>query len=124
MCGRRTEGKAEKRERQEGRRKLAQSCLPRTASSVPGILHARILEWVAIPFSRGSSPPRDQVGSLLAEPAGKPMEIHPENPPQRERALEAERGMWQDEESAEGVKSDKSSRRLDLAKDKAFDYWD
>ena len=27
---------------------------------VPGILQARILEWVAIPFSRGSSQPRDQ----------------------------------------------------------------
>ena len=26
--------------------------------SVHGILHARILEWVAIPFSRGSSPLR------------------------------------------------------------------
>ena len=29
-------------------------------SSVPGILQARILEWVAIPFSRGSSQPKDQ----------------------------------------------------------------
>ena len=29
-------------------------------SSVRGILQARILEWVAIPFSRGSSWPRDQ----------------------------------------------------------------
>ena len=29
------------------------------ASSVHGILQARILEWVAIPFSRGSSQPRD-----------------------------------------------------------------
>ena len=29
-------------------------------SSVHGILRARILEWVAIPFSRGSSRPRDQ----------------------------------------------------------------
>ena len=29
------------------------------ASSVYGILWARILEWVAIPFSRGSSPPGD-----------------------------------------------------------------
>ena len=29
-------------------------------SSVHGILQARILEWVAISFSRGSSPPRDQ----------------------------------------------------------------
>ena len=28
-------------------------------SSVNGILQARILEWVAIPFSRGSSQPRD-----------------------------------------------------------------
>ena len=29
------------------------------SSSVHGILQARILEWVAIPFSRGSSWPRD-----------------------------------------------------------------
>ena len=29
-------------------------------SSIHGILQARILEWVAIPFSRGSSQPRDQ----------------------------------------------------------------
>ena len=33
-------------------------CLP--GSSVRGILQARILEWVAIPLSRGSSQPRDQ----------------------------------------------------------------
>ena len=31
-------------------------------SSVHGILLARILEWVAIPFSRGASQPRDQTG--------------------------------------------------------------
>ena len=31
-----------------------------SGSSVHGILQARILEWVAIPFSRGSSQPRDQ----------------------------------------------------------------
>ena len=30
-------------------------------SSVHGILQARILEWVAIPLSRGSSWPRDQI---------------------------------------------------------------
>ena len=30
------------------------------SSSVHGILQARILEWVAVPFSRGSSWPRDQ----------------------------------------------------------------
>ena len=29
-------------------------------SSVCGILQARILEWAAIPFSRGSSQPKDQ----------------------------------------------------------------
>ena len=28
--------------------------------TVYGILQARILEWVAFPFSRGSSPPRDR----------------------------------------------------------------
>ena len=30
---------------------------------VHGILQARILEWVAVPFSRGSSQPRDQTRS-------------------------------------------------------------
>ena len=30
-------------------------------SSVHGIFQARLLEWVAIPFSRGSSRPRDQI---------------------------------------------------------------
>ena len=47
---------------------VAQSCLTvcdpmdgsPPGSSVHGILQARILEWVAIPFSRGSSQPRDQ----------------------------------------------------------------
>ena len=46
---------------------------------VCGILQARILEWVAVPFSRGFSQPRIkprspalQVDSLPAEPPGKP----------------------------------------------------
>ena len=42
--------------------------------TVRGILQARILEWVAFPFSRGSSQPRSpalQVDSLPAEPQGK-----------------------------------------------------
>ena len=30
-------------------------------SSIHGILQTRILEWVSIPFSRGSSRPRDQI---------------------------------------------------------------
>ena len=52
----------------EGEGEVAQSCptlwdpvdcsLP--GSSVHGILQARILEWVAISFSRGSSQPRDR----------------------------------------------------------------
>ena len=41
-------------------------------SSVHGILWARILEWGAIPFSRGSSQPRDykagEMYSLLYKP--------------------------------------------------------
>ena len=43
------------------------SSLP--GSSVHGILQARILEWVAIPFSRGSSQPRDrtQVSCIAGE---------------------------------------------------------
>ena len=46
-------------------------------SSVHGILQARILEWVAIPFSRGSSQPRSPalpVYSLLSQLPGKPGE--------------------------------------------------
>ena len=42
--------------------------------TVHGILQARILEWVAVPFSRGSSRPRSpalQADSLPAEPSGK-----------------------------------------------------
>ena len=38
-------------------------------SSVHGVLQAKILEWVAIAFSRGSTPPRDQtwVSALQAD---------------------------------------------------------
>ena len=50
-----------------------------SGSSIHEILQARILEWVAIPFSRGSSWPRDLTGSpplpadsLPFEPPGKP----------------------------------------------------
>jgi len=48
-------------------------------SSVHGILQARILEWVAMPFSRVSSQPRDRTqvshiagGFFKFEPLGKP----------------------------------------------------
>ena len=51
------------------RAKLLQSCLilcdlvdrSQTGSSVHGIVQVRILEWVAISFSRESSPTRDQI---------------------------------------------------------------
>ena len=50
-----------------------------TWTALHGILQARILEWVAFSFSRGSSQPRDrprsptlQADSLPAEPQGKP----------------------------------------------------
>ena len=71
--------------------KVAQSCLtlydPMNCSlpgaSVHGILQARLLEWVAIPFSRGSSQPGIEPGSpalqadsLSAEPPGKPDSCH------------------------------------------------
>ena len=43
-------------------------CSP-PGSPVHGILQGRTLEWVAIPFSRGSSPPRDLTRvSCVAEP--------------------------------------------------------
>ena len=56
------------------------------SSSVHGILQARTLEWVAVPFSRGSSQPKDQtrvsyllhwwVSSLPLAPPMKPRYPH------------------------------------------------
>ena len=51
--------------------KVAQSCLTLCNAmdyTISGILQARILEWVAIPFSRGSSQPRD--GTQVSRIAG------------------------------------------------------
>ena len=54
-------------------------------SSVHGILQAKILEWIAMPSSRGSSQPRDQTcascscyiagGFFTTEPLGKPKTV-------------------------------------------------
>ena len=62
--------------------KVIQSCLTLwdpMDCTVHGILQARILEWVAFPFSRGTSQPKDQTqvstlqaDSFPAEPPGKP----------------------------------------------------
>ena len=70
--------------------KVAQSCptlcdpvdgsLP--GFSIHGILQAKILEWVTISFSRGSSRPRDrtctaqEADALTSEPPGKPKVIY------------------------------------------------
>ena len=66
---------------------VAQSCLTLLdpmdcslpGSSFHGIFQARVLEWVAFSFSRGSSQPRDRThasciagGFFTAEPPGKP----------------------------------------------------
>ena len=56
-------------------------CSP-PGSSVHGVLQARILEWVAMPSSRGSFPPESlmspdwQTGSLSPVPPGKPCLIY------------------------------------------------
>ena len=73
---------------------LLQSCLTFSdpldysppASSVHGVLQARILEWVAMTSSSGSSQPREQTrvssvsciagGFFTLEPPGKPFRAH------------------------------------------------
>ena len=56
-------------------------CSP-PGSSIHGIFQTRILECVAISFSRGFSPPRDQTqvsriaDSLTPEPPGKPYSLY------------------------------------------------
>ena len=58
--------------------KVAQSC-PILCNpmdyTVHGILQARILEWVAIPFSSGSSWPRNRTGSPVLQADSLPAEL-------------------------------------------------
>ena len=58
-----------------------------SGSSIHGILHARILEWIVIPFSKGSSRSWDwtqvcalQANSLASEPPGKPNNLEEKKP--------------------------------------------
>ena len=61
------------------RAKLLQMCLTLCdsmdysplGSSIHGILQARILEWITIPSSRGSSQPRDQTPIYYVSCIGK-----------------------------------------------------
>ena len=43
--------------------------------SVYGILQARILKWIAIPFSRGTSQPRDRHWCLASQAGSLPFEL-------------------------------------------------
>ena len=69
---------------------VTQSCptlhgLSPPGSSVHGVLQARVLEWVAISFSRGSSPPRNwtwdscTAGSFFTDWATREAHIHVSN---------------------------------------------
>ena len=50
-------------------------CSP-SGSSLHGILQARKLEWLAIPFSRGSSQPRDQTQASYISCTGRSVLSH------------------------------------------------
>ena len=67
------------KKKQEKSKKLSQAkkakAMWRACPSVHGVLQARILEWIAMPSSRGPSQPRDpvlQADSLPSELPGKP----------------------------------------------------
>ena len=79
---------------------LSNSCNPMDCSlpgsSVHGIFQARVLEWVAVSFSRGSSQPRDRTGSpalqadaLSSEPPGKPPTPHKKMPATAAKSLQS-----------------------------------
>ena len=78
----------QKERKKESESEVTQSCLTLwdpvdcspPGSSIHGILQARILEWVAISFSKGSSwpgieprSPSLQADALTSEPPGKPL---------------------------------------------------
>ena len=91
-------------------------CSP-PGSSVHGILQARILEWVAIPFSRNPGiEPRSsalQAGALPSEPPGKPR--REDKYMQRSEGRRSwKRSVWQ-EKSLEKKASASSQRALQAA---------
>ena len=54
---------------------IRMDCSP-PGSSVHGISQARILEWAAIAFSRGSFPPRDQISITYVSCTGRLILYH------------------------------------------------
>ena len=84
--------------------KVTQSCptlCDVMAYTVHGILQARILEWVAFPFPRGSSQPRNwsQVSCtagrfLPVEPQGKPKNTGVGSLPLLQRIFQTEESNW------------------------------
>ena len=75
-------------------------CSP-PGSSVRGILQARILEWVAIPFSRGFSRPWDRtcVSFIAArffstEPPGKPSAVSSRQKSESESSSVVSDSLW------------------------------
>ena len=80
---------------------VAQSCLTLCdpmdcslpGSSVHGILQARILEWVVIPFSRGSSWPRDRTWISRIQADSLPSET-PKKSTHTIKGVQTEGIMW------------------------------
>ena len=71
-------------EKSESNLVMSDSLKPPTDYTDHGVLQARVLDWVAVPFSKGSSQLRDQTqvshiagASLPAEPRGKPLIQNP-----------------------------------------------
>ena len=91
-------------------------CSP-PGSSVRGILQARILEWVAISFSRGSSQHRDQTWVLCiagrffspSEPPGKPISTLFQFKKQKQKLLNLSAAAYHSKYKFERGKPDKDS---------------
>ena len=98
------------------------SSLP--GSSVHGICQARILEWIAMPSSRGSSWPRDRThASCIAgrffttEPLGKPQYLVPtcKTPEECSKSIKRNTNLgWKSHDSLQNITHNSSSALLVL----------
>ena len=82
-------------------------------SSVHGILQARILEWVAMPSSRGSSRPRDRtcVSCISYSAGGFLTSVPPEKPQRRMQRNKNTEGDIKRQRRRNRVKRDKETKR-------------